>query len=140
MPFGPRLKAIQNRLANGKAGRVSGRDPSPGIKFLQSSWTLNNAFAKLSKATSVKLSLITMQDFSKLSPTPKIRNLSTGFVLLTVGPYQETVEPHEIQEVTQILQNRYNTYFLPDSQNCYILTNRKNFLECLHTEAQKLKQ
>ena len=140
MPFGPRLKAIQHRLADGKAGRVSGRDLPPGIKFLQSSWTLNNVFAKLSKATSVKPSLITMQDFSKLSPTPKIRNLSTGFVLLTVGPYQETVEPHEIQEVTQILQNRYNTHFLPDSQNCYILTNRKNFLECLHTEAQKLKQ
>jgi len=32
MPFGPRLKAIQNRLANGKAGRVSGRDLPPGIK------------------------------------------------------------------------------------------------------------
>lgn len=81
-----------------------------------------------------------MQDFSKLSPTPKIRNLSTGFVLLTVGPYQETVEPHEIHSVTEALQHRYNSNFLPENENCYILTNRKNFLECLTSAAQKLKQ
>lgn len=51
MPFGPRLKAIQNlKVQNrlwltgcrveelkGKAGRVSGRDRTPGIKFFQSS-------------------------------------------------------------------------------------------------------
>jgi len=56
-----------------------------------------------------------MQDFSKLfknqgfqdhPQTPKIRNLGRGFVLLTVGPFQETVEFHEIHEVTQILQDR----------------------------------
>lgn len=80
-----------------------------------------------------------MQNSGKPSPTPKIRSLSSGFVLLTVGPYQETVEPHEIYNVTQILQHRYSRNFLSESQGCYILNNRKNFLECLHTEAQKLK-
>jgi hypothetical protein len=80
-----------------------------------------------------------MQDSNKLSPTPHLRNLSNGFVLLTVGPYQETIQPHEIYDVTQILQHRYNSNFLPENENCYILSNRKNFLECLHTEAQKLK-
>jgi hypothetical protein len=80
------------------------------------------------------------QDFSRLSPMPKIRSLSSGFVLLTVGPYQETIEPHEIQTVTKLLQQRYISNFLPDSENCYILSNRKNFLECLTSAAQKLKQ
>ena len=93
-------------------------------------------------------SLITMQDFSKPSKTqassntlttPKIRNLGNGFVLLTVGPYQETVQPHEIHQTTSDLQHRCQLNFLAESQNCYILSNRKNFLECLHTEAQKLK-
>lgn len=139
MPFGPRLKAIQHRLADGKAGRVSGRDPSPGIKFFQSSWTSSNTFAKLKKATSVKPSQIMTQDFNKLSPTPKIRNLSSGFVLLTVGPYQETIQPHEIHQTTADLQHRYKHNFLTENENCYILSNRKNFLECLHKEAQKLK-
>jgi hypothetical protein len=118
---------------------VASRDPSPGIKFFQSSWTTSNAFAKLKKATSLKLSLITMQDSNKLSPTPKIRNLSSGFVLLTVGPYQETIQPHEIHRTTADLQHRYKHNFLTENENCYILSNRKNFLECLHTEAQKLK-
>ena len=148
MPFGPRLKAIQNRVCGGKAGRVSGRDLSPGIKLSFSKWTNSNAYAKLSKATSVKQSLITMQDSNKPSrtqaspkpfTTPKIRNLGNGFVLLTVGPYQETIQPHEIHQTTADLQHRYELNFLTESENCYILSNRKNFLECLHKEAQKLK-
>ena len=89
-----------------------------------------------------------MPNFSKPSlnqgsqnhpPIPKIRNLGNGFILLTVGPYQETVQPHEIHEVTANLQHRYQFNFLTETENCYILSNRKNFLECLHQEAQKLK-
>jgi hypothetical protein len=80
------------------------------------------------------------QDFSRLSPMPKIRSLSSGFVLLTVGPYQETIEPHEIQTVTKLLQQRYISNFLPDSENCYIFGNRKNFLDCLSSAAQNFVQ
>ena len=147
MPFGPRLKAIQNRVRRKSRARQWSRSISRYQIFF-SKWTNSNAYAKLSKATSVKQSLITMQDFNRpfktqASPkpftTPKIRNLGNGFVLLTVGPYQETIRPNEIHQTTADLQRRCELNFLPESKNCYILANRKNFLECLHTEAQKLK-
>jgi hypothetical protein len=47
MPFGPRLKAIKNLVRAGKAGRVSGRDLSPGntIMRLQACALRNDAQA-----------------------------------------------------------------------------------------------
>ena len=84
-------------------------------------------------------SQLTTKDCNRLSPTPKIRNLKAGFVLLTVGPYQETIQAHEIQPATKRLQARYRRNFIAQSNDCYILHNRKNFLECLHHAAQKLK-
>jgi hypothetical protein len=80
-----------------------------------------------------------MKDCTNYLPTPKIRNLSTGFVLLTVGPYQEAVEVCNIHQTTQNLQARYRENFISHTDGCYILNNRKNFLECLHHAAQKLK-
>tara|TARA_Y100000004_G_C8856408_1_gene387054 strand:- start:628 stop:822 length:195 start_codon:yes stop_codon:yes gene_type:complete len=47
------------------------------------------------------------QESNTQAINPKVRSLGNGFVLLTVGPFQETVQFHEIQQVTQMLQDRF---------------------------------
>ena len=52
MPFGPRLKAIQNLVRTGKAGRVASRDLSPGIKHQSSKAMGRNAKRKKQRKNS----------------------------------------------------------------------------------------